>query len=54
MIIPVLAIAGLLANKKRVPESSGTFPTTGPLFIGLLIGSIIIIFAGLTFFPLSH
>jgi K+-transporting ATPase ATPase A chain len=50
MIIPVLAIAGLLANKKRTPESAGTLPTTGPLFIGLLIGTIIIV-AGLTFFP---
>jgi len=46
----VLAIAGSLVVKKQVPESAGTFPTTGPLFVGLLIGVIIIV-AGLTYFP---
>jgi len=46
----VLAIAGSLANKKIVPPSAGTFPTTGGLFIGLLVGVILIV-GGLTFFP---
>jgi K+-transporting ATPase ATPase A chain len=50
MIIPALAIAGSLAAKKTVPTSAGTFPTTGSLFIGLLVGVIVII-GGLTFFP---
>jgi K+-transporting ATPase ATPase A chain len=50
MIIPAMAIAGSLAQKKLVAASSGTFPTTGGLFIGLLIGVILII-GGLTFFP---
>jgi K+-transporting ATPase ATPase A chain len=49
-IIPVLAVAGSLAVKKRVPSSSGTFPTHGVLFVGLLIGTVIVIGA-LTFFP---
>ncbi len=49
-IIPTLAIAGSLAVKKRVPSSSGTFPTHGALFVGLLIGTVIVIGA-LTFFP---
>jgi K+-transporting ATPase ATPase A chain len=49
-IVPVMAIAGSLAAKKRVPPSAGTFPTTGPLFIGLLIGVVLIVGA-LTFFP---
>lgn len=49
-IIPVLAIAGSLASKKTVPATSGTFPTTGALFVGLLIGVILIVGA-LTFFP---
>jgi K+-transporting ATPase ATPase A chain len=48
--IPVLAIAGSLAAKKRVPASAGTFPTYGGLFVGLLVGVILII-GGLTFFP---
>ena len=48
--IPVLAIAGSLAAKKRVPASAGTFPTHGGLFVGLLVGVILII-GGLTFFP---
>jgi K+-transporting ATPase ATPase A chain len=50
MIVPMLAIAGSLAAKKIVPPSAGTFPTDGGLFVGLLIGVIIII-GGLTFFP---
>jgi len=50
LLVPVLAIAGSLVVKKQVPESAGTFPTTGPLFVGLLIGVIVII-AGLTYFP---
>jgi K+-transporting ATPase ATPase A chain len=49
-IIPTLAIAGSLAAKKRVPSSSGTFPTHGALFVGLLVGTVIVIGA-LTFFP---
>jgi K+-transporting ATPase ATPase A chain len=50
MIIPTMAIAGSLAAKKSVPASAGTFPTTGGLFIGLLVGVIVIV-GGLTFFP---
>jgi len=50
VIIPALAIAGALAAKKTVPASAGTFPTDGPLFVGLLVGVIIIV-GGLTFFP---
>jgi len=50
MIIPTMAIAGSLAAKKTVPASVGTFPTTGGLFVGLLVGVIAII-GGLTFFP---
>ena len=50
VIVPALAIAGSLAAKKTVPASVGTFPTTGPLFVGLLIGVILIV-GGLTFFP---
>lgn len=49
-MVPVLAIAGSLAAKPRLPASAGTFPTTGPLFIGLLIG-VIIILGGLQFLP---
>jgi len=49
-IIPTLAIAGSLVSKKRVPSSSGTFPTHGALFVGLLVGTVIVIGA-LTFFP---
>jgi len=48
--IPVLAIAGSLAAKKTLPASAGTFPTHGGLFIGLLVGVILIV-GGLTFFP---
>jgi K+-transporting ATPase ATPase A chain len=50
VIIPALAIAGSLAAKKTVPASAGTFPTDGPLFVGLLVGVILIV-VGLTFFP---
>lgn len=49
-IVPVLAIAGSLVGKQKVPASAGTFPTDGPLFVGLLIG-IIIILGGLQYFP---
>ena len=49
-IVPMLAVAGSLAGKKIVPASAGTFPTDGGLFVGLLIGVILII-GGLTFFP---
>lgn len=50
MIVPALAIAGSLAAKKYTPETAGSFPTTGPLWIGLLVG-IILIVGGLTFLP---
>ncbi|HWM49191.1 MAG TPA: potassium-transporting ATPase subunit KdpA [Xanthobacteraceae bacterium] len=50
MIVPAMAIAGALAQKKTVAASLGTFPTTGPLFVGLLVGVILIV-GGLTFFP---
>ena len=49
-IIPMMAIAGALAAKKIVPVSAGTFPTDGGLFVGLVIGTILIV-GGLTFFP---
>jgi len=50
MIIPTMAIAGSLAAKKSIPASDGTFPTTGGLFVGLVVGVIVIV-GGLTFFP---
>jgi K+-transporting ATPase ATPase A chain len=50
MIVPMVAIAGSLAAKKIVPASAGTFPTNGPLFVGLVVG-VILIMGGLTFFP---
>ena len=50
VIVPALAIAGGLAAKQRVPESAGTFPTTGVLWVALLIGVIIIV-GGLTYLP---
>jgi len=50
MIVPMLAAAGSLAAKKIVPPSEGTFPTHGGLFVGLLIGVILIV-GGLTYFP---
>jgi K+-transporting ATPase ATPase A chain len=49
-IVPMMAIAGSLVGKTRLSASSGTFPTTGPLFVGLLAG-IILILGGLQFFP---
>lgn len=49
-VVPVMAMAGSLVAKTRVPASSGTFPTDRPLFVGLLIG-IILILGGLQFFP---
>ncbi len=49
-IVPMLAVAGSLAAKKIVPASAGTFPTDGGLFVGLLVGVILIV-GGLTFFP---
>jgi potassium-transporting ATPase potassium-binding subunit len=50
MLIPLLAAAGSLAQKKLVPVSAGTFPTHGPLFVSLLVGVVVIVGA-LTFFP---
>ena len=50
VIIPAMAIAGSLVAKKTAPQSAGTFPTTGPLFVGLLIGVILVV-GGLIFFP---
>jgi potassium-transporting ATPase potassium-binding subunit len=49
-VIPLLALGGALVKKRVVPAGLGTFPTTGPLFIGLLIGVILIVGA-LTYFP---
>ena len=49
-IIPALAVAGSLASKKMVPTSAGTLPTHGPLFVGLLVATVIVVGA-LTFFP---
>jgi K+-transporting ATPase ATPase A chain len=49
-VIPVLAIAGSLAAKKRVAASQGTFPTDGPLFVGLMVGVIVILYL-LQYFP---
>lgn len=50
VIVPMLAIAGSLAAKRHVPESAGSFPTTGGLWVGLLVG-IVLILGGLTFLP---
>jgi K+-transporting ATPase ATPase A chain len=49
-VIPMLAVAGSLAQKKLLPPSAGTFPTHSPQFVGLLVG-VILILGGLTFFP---
>ncbi len=49
-LIPLLAAAGSLAAKKKIPATTGTFPTHGPLFVGLLVGTVFIVGA-LTFFP---
>jgi potassium-transporting ATPase potassium-binding subunit len=50
IIIPMMAVAGSLVAKKIVPASTGTFPTHGGLFVGLLV-SVILIVGGLSFFP---
>jgi K+-transporting ATPase ATPase A chain len=50
LIIPVLALAGSFAQKRVMPATPGTFPTHTPLFVGLVIGVVVIV-AGLTFFP---
>ena len=50
MVIPLLAVAGSLAQKKLIPPSAGTFPTKRPLFVGLLVGVMLII-GGLTYLP---
>ena len=50
LIIPVLGIAGSMAPKQVMPATTGTFPTHTPLFVGLVIGVVLIV-AGLTFFP---
>ncbi len=50
MVIPLLAVAGALAQKKLLAPSAGTFPTNRPLFVGLLVGVVLII-GGLTYFP---
>jgi K+-transporting ATPase ATPase A chain len=50
VIVPMLAVAGSLAAKRRAAASAGTFPTHGGLFVGLLVGSILIV-GGLTFLP---
>jgi K+-transporting ATPase ATPase A chain len=49
-LIPLLAAAGSLAMKKKIPETLGTLPTHGPLFVGLLVATVILVGA-LTFFP---
>ncbi len=49
-LIPLLAVAGSMALKKKIPQSAGTLPTHGPLFVGLLVGTVILVGA-LTFFP---
>jgi potassium-transporting ATPase potassium-binding subunit len=49
-VVPVLALAGSFAAKKKAPASAGTFPTHGPLFVGLLIGVIVILYL-LQYFP---
>ena len=50
IIVPLLAAAGSLASKRKVPASAGTFPTHGPLFVTLIVGTVVIVGA-LTFFP---
>jgi K+-transporting ATPase ATPase A chain len=50
MIVPAMVLAGSLAAKKSIPASAGTLPTTGGLFVGLVVGVILIV-GGLTFFP---
>jgi K+-transporting ATPase ATPase A chain len=50
LMVPALAIAGSLGRKRKVPPSTGTFPTGTPLFAGLLLGVVLIV-VGLTYFP---
>jgi K+-transporting ATPase ATPase A chain len=50
LIVPTLAIAGSLAKKKLVPQTSGTLPTHTPLFVAMLVGTIVVVGA-LTFIP---
>ena len=50
IIVPVLAMAGTFAAKKRLPVTAGTLPTHGPLFVVLLIGSVLLVGA-LTYIP---
>ena len=50
MIVPILALAGSLAAKKKIPASAGSFPVTGPTFVSLVIGTVVIVGA-LTFVP---
>jgi K+-transporting ATPase ATPase A chain len=50
LIVPVLALAGSLGAKKTIPQSAGSFPVSGPTFVFLLIGTVLIVGA-LTFFP---
>jgi K+-transporting ATPase ATPase A chain len=50
LIVPVLAIAGSLSGKKSIPAGSGTMPTHSPLFVTLLIGTVVIVGA-LAFIP---
>ncbi len=49
-LVAILALAGSLSTKMKVPETAGTLPTTSPLFVGFLVGVVIIV-GGLTFFP---
>jgi K+-transporting ATPase ATPase A chain len=48
--VAILALAGSLSTKMKVPETAGTLPTNSPLFVGFLVGVVIIV-GGLTFFP---
>jgi K+-transporting ATPase ATPase A chain len=50
MIVPILAMAGSLAQKKQVPFSTGTFPVSGPTFVVLLVGTVLLVGA-LNFLP---
>ncbi|HNB27290.1 MAG TPA: potassium-transporting ATPase subunit KdpA, partial [Alphaproteobacteria bacterium] len=50
MIVPMVAVAGSLAAKRAAPANAGTFPTHGPLFVGLLVGVVLIV-GGLTYLP---
>ena len=50
MIVPILALAGNLAAKKKIPPSAGSFPVAGPTFVVLLVGTVVIVGA-LTFVP---